>query len=210
MNMARHRSLPRMLRTTEEAIHLLRKRGVVSLAHAPGITSLVEEVAGGRITGSWWGHPKGRLIFRIASALEDHPDALGTKITGGRAAFVHRSLWPALVRVVTDPGWRRGRVEKVSTRSRSLLDDVEEEGRLRLDRHRLARTPKGRTELRRARLDLEKQMLVHARSEHAESGRHAAVLQSWTTWATSPVKKQAKAQSLEKALDELRSRGIQV
>ena len=85
--------------TAEEALAFVRKHGVV-LASAPGpVPTLVTAIVGTPIKGSWWGHPKGREIFRVLSAVRDSPDILVCRLVDNKITFVHRRLWPALVRV---------------------------------------------------------------------------------------------------------------
>ena len=85
--------------TAEEALAFVRKHGVV-LASAPGsVPTLVTAIVGAPIKGSWWGHPKGREIFRVLSAVRDSPDILVCRLVDNKITFVHRRLWPALVRV---------------------------------------------------------------------------------------------------------------
>jgi hypothetical protein len=49
-------------------------------------------VLGTSIKGSWWGHPKGRAIWRITEQLADHPDLMVLKLVGGKVTYVHRRL----------------------------------------------------------------------------------------------------------------------
>lgn len=49
--------------------------------------------------GSWWGHPKGNDIFRLSRAIRSSPDVLVCRLVGGKITYVHRRLWPALVRL---------------------------------------------------------------------------------------------------------------
>jgi hypothetical protein len=184
-----------LLRTAAEALDLLRRERVLTLTPLPGLRSLVGEIAG-EVRGSWWAHPSGRLIFSVASALEDSTEVLGGKLVQGKVAFVHRKLWPPLVRVVLDPGWRTAATKGLTAPARQLLTEVERKGRLRLD----GRAP--------ARLALEKRVLVLSTSEHTESGRHAVVLRSWHDWAPAAVRKAAKAIDFERAVAELRSSGL--
>jgi hypothetical protein len=183
------------MRTASEALALLRRERVVTLTPAPGLRSLVGEIAG-EVRGSWWGHPQGGLIFSIASALDDSPEVLGAKLLGGKVAFVHRDLWPQLVRVVLDPGWKRAAAKGLDAPAKQLLTEVERKGKLRLE----GRAP--------ARLALEKRALVLSTSEHTETGRHAVVLRSWNDWAPPALRKAAKALDLEQASAELRSYGL--
>src|SRR5204863_1966567 len=75
------------------------REGIVLMSASGPVPTLAEAIAGEPISGSWWGHPKGKLIFRVASAVEDSPDVLSCRLVGGRVTLVHRRLWPALVRL---------------------------------------------------------------------------------------------------------------
>ena len=67
-------------------------------AHGP-IPNVAALVAGERIRGSWWAHPKSHDIFDALNALDDSPDVVRLKLLNGKITLVHRRLWPALVRV---------------------------------------------------------------------------------------------------------------
>jgi hypothetical protein len=85
--------------TPKKALQFVKHHGVVLQAARGPVPSLAEAVAGGPIRGSWWGHPKGREIFRTAAAVSDSPDVLVCKLVEGKVTFVHRRLWPALVKL---------------------------------------------------------------------------------------------------------------
>ena len=61
--------------------------------------NIAEAVAGEPIRGNWWGHKKGREIFRATRAVRDSDDVLVCRLVGGRITYVHRRLWPAIVRL---------------------------------------------------------------------------------------------------------------
>lgn len=85
--------------TVEEALSFVREHGVV-LASAKGpVPRLAEAIAGEPIKGSWWAHPKGHEIFAIFQKIKESPDVLICRLVNGRVTFVHRRLWPALVRL---------------------------------------------------------------------------------------------------------------
>jgi hypothetical protein len=84
-----------------EGIAFVERHGVVLQAARGPVPSLAEAVAGGPIRGSWWGHPKGKAIFRVAEAVSDDPDVLVCTLIGGKVTYVHRRLWPALVRLAS-------------------------------------------------------------------------------------------------------------
>ncbi len=85
--------------TGEEAIAFVQRHGIVLQAARGPVPSLAEAIAGGPIRGSWWGHPRGREIFRAADAVCSSPDVLVCKLVGGKVTYVHRRLWPALVKL---------------------------------------------------------------------------------------------------------------
>jgi len=85
--------------TGEEAIAFVKDHGVVLQAARGPVPSLAEAIAGGPIRGSWWGHPRGHEIFRVAEAVSDSRDVLVCKLIDGKVTYVHRRLWPALVKL---------------------------------------------------------------------------------------------------------------
>ena len=97
--------------TSDEAIAFVRDHGVVLQAARGPVPSLAEAIAGGPIRGSWWGHPKGQEIFRLAEAVSDSGDVLVCKLIDGKVTYVHRRLWPALVKLAARFG--KARLAKV-------------------------------------------------------------------------------------------------
>ena len=83
----------------QEAIAFVERNGIVLQAARGPVPSLAEVIAGAPIRGSWWGHPKGRVIFRAARAVCESPDVLVCKLIDGKITYVHRRLWPALVKL---------------------------------------------------------------------------------------------------------------
>jgi hypothetical protein len=87
--------------TPKEGLAFVSRHGVVLQAARGPVPSLAEAIAGGPIRGSWWGHPKGREIFRVSGAVSESPDVLECKLVGGKVTYVHRRLWPALVKLAS-------------------------------------------------------------------------------------------------------------
>jgi hypothetical protein len=85
--------------TPKEALAFVEHHGVVLQAARGPVPSLAEAIAGGRIRGSWWGHPKGKEIFRTAGMISDSPEVLVCKLVDGKVTYVHRRLWAALVKL---------------------------------------------------------------------------------------------------------------
>jgi len=85
--------------TADQAISFIQEHGVV-LASAKGpVPRLTEAIVNEPIKGSWWAHPKSHQIFAILQAVADSEDVLVCRLVNGKITFIHRRLWPALVRV---------------------------------------------------------------------------------------------------------------
>jgi hypothetical protein len=82
----------------KEAIAFVRKHGVVLVSAKGPAPRLTEAIAGEPIRSSWWAHPKSRQIFNVLQAVTDSDDVLVCRLVNGKITFVHRRLWPALVR----------------------------------------------------------------------------------------------------------------
>lgn len=85
----------------EEGLAFVRRHGVVLQAARGPVPSLAEAIADGPIRGSWWGHSKGHEIFRVAEAICESPEVLVCKLVEGKITYVHRRLWPALVKLAS-------------------------------------------------------------------------------------------------------------
>ena len=85
--------------TSDKAIELVKRHGVL-LESARGIVpNLAEIVVGAPIQGSWWGHPLANEIFVLTRAVRNCDDVLVCRLVDGKITYVHRRLWPALVRL---------------------------------------------------------------------------------------------------------------
>ena len=157
----------------------LRGYGIL-LESDPGLPSVASLVAGGPVSGSWWGHSRGGEIHEVTRALADHPDVVVTKLVSGKVTYVHRRLWAAIIAIGTsrEPWQLRG----LSPEARSLLAIVAREGEIRTD----SVPPIGGTGKRagEAARELERNLLVHGEEVHTLSGAHAKRLETWSRWAS--------------------------
>ena len=85
--------------TPKQGLAFVKRHGIVLQAARGPVPSLAEAIAGGPIRGSWWGHAKGQEIFGVAEAVSESPDVLVCKLIDGKITYVHRRLWPALVKL---------------------------------------------------------------------------------------------------------------
>jgi hypothetical protein len=171
------------LTTPAEAHAFLRANGAVLLADGgPERPSLARAIAGGAVQGSWWSHPKARLIFRLATALEDGGEAVVLKLVDGKVTFLHRRLWPALWRVVSDRAFRTKGERGLTAAARALLARVRKHGTVRLEQ-----------KAGPAKKALEQRLLALVSQEHGETGAHFTVLRSWEAWATPAARAEGDA-----------------
>lgn len=83
----------------KQAQDFIRYHGVV-LESAQGTEpSLAQRIAGERIQGSWWGHPKGHAIYELTQKIRESKAVLTCTLAKGRATYIHRRLWPAFARL---------------------------------------------------------------------------------------------------------------
>jgi hypothetical protein len=82
-----------------DPIRFVETHGVVLEAGRGVRPNLTEAIAGESIRGSWWGHKKGRAIFRATRTVRDCDQVLVCRLVGGKISYVHRRLWPAIVRL---------------------------------------------------------------------------------------------------------------
>lgn len=99
-----------------QAIHFIKKQGVVLESAHGSVPNLAEIITGKRIPGSWWGHPQGQKIYQLTRAVRDSEDILVCRLVAGKITYIHRRLWPALVRLSKQFDDKRlGRIREVHT-----------------------------------------------------------------------------------------------
>ena len=84
---------------TKEALAIIERHGVVLEAAQGPVPNLAEIVAGERIRGSWWSHPQKHRIFRLTRSIRETKHVLVCRLVEGKITYVHRRIWPALVRL---------------------------------------------------------------------------------------------------------------
>jgi hypothetical protein len=155
----------------------LERHGLLMLADnvRPAVAQLV---VGAPIPGSWWGHAKGKVIYAVASALENDPDVATAKLVDGKVTFVHRRLWPALVAVGSEVA--RWQTDGLSPAATDLFDEVEINGRMASEDRELDFDAKTR---RAAFGAVAERLLAATHDEHTTSGAHSTVVESWEAWS---------------------------
>jgi hypothetical protein len=78
---------------------VLREDGMLLAAAKGPIPNVADLVAGEPIHGSWWAHPRSHEIFAVLNELADSPEVVRLRLVRNKITFVHRRLWPAMVRL---------------------------------------------------------------------------------------------------------------
>ena len=81
------------------ALAFVKKHGVVLMSARGPVPNLAEAIVGEPVRGSWWAHSRSREMFQVFEAVSDSKQVLVCRLVGGKVTFVHRRLWPALVRL---------------------------------------------------------------------------------------------------------------
>jgi hypothetical protein len=87
------------VKSKEQAMDFVKRHGAVMESARGALPSLAKAIAGEQIHGSWWGHPKGHLMYQLFNDVRDSLDVLTCRLMDGKITLVHRRLWPALVRM---------------------------------------------------------------------------------------------------------------
>src|ERR1700731_2550227 len=104
--------------TPKQAIAFVKANGIVLESGRGPVANLAEAIAGAPIRGSWWAHSKANTIFLCSRAIRTSTDVLVCRLVGGKVTYVHRRLWPALVRLAQRFGADRlAAIEEVHTSS---------------------------------------------------------------------------------------------
>src|SRR5207249_2639303 len=92
--------------TPKQALSFVKTNGITLESARGPVPILAQTIAGQAIRGSWWAHPKANIIFLCSRAIRESKDVLVCRLVGGKVTYVHRRLWPALVRLGKqfDPG----------------------------------------------------------------------------------------------------------
>src|SRR5262245_58588556 len=85
--------------TIREALAFVEEHGIVLESAEGPVPNLAQQIAAERLRGSWWAHKKAREIFVITRAVRGSGEVLVCRLIDSKVTYVHRRLWPALVRI---------------------------------------------------------------------------------------------------------------
>ena len=85
--------------TPEEAIEFVKNQGIVLESAKGSIPNLADTVAGEPIRRCYWGHIIGNEIYLLTRAIRSSKDVLVCRLVEGKVTYVHKRVWPAIVRL---------------------------------------------------------------------------------------------------------------
>ncbi len=83
----------------KQALAWVKECGIAVESARASVPSLAQVVAGEPLRRSWWAYPKGNDIFLLSRSIRSSPDVLVCRLVDGKITYIHRRLWPALVRL---------------------------------------------------------------------------------------------------------------
>ena len=170
-----HRLKPsRPIRDARVAVAFIRDWRIVLYAGQSSLPSLAEAIAGHQLRGSWMANPEVFRIYKILGTVSRSKAVLSAPLVLGKETFVDASLAPAVARIAGVATRRRACSASLPPLAKRLLTDVEAHGEVRMDRWSASTQPG-----RKARMVLERLLLVASRDLHTESGYHTAVVTPW-------------------------------
>ena len=98
------------LKSKKDALEFVERHGVVLESARGAVPSPAQAIAGEQIRGSWWGHPKGNLIYGLLNDVRDSGDVLACRLIDGRVTLCIAGcgrLWCGLRRGLMPRDWRR-------------------------------------------------------------------------------------------------------
>lgn len=102
--------------TPSAAFRFVRRHGVVLESARGPVPTLILAAATRPVRGSWWAHPESHALFQLTRAMRQAPDVLVCRLVDNKVTYVHRRLWPALVRLAPRLGRARlGALDEVHT-----------------------------------------------------------------------------------------------
>lgn len=151
----------------------LSRHGLLLLTD-PMLPSLVATIAGGPVTGSWWGHPQGNLMFNLSNELAEDPDVLAVKFINKKITYLDQRHWDAFFTIAMSASeWQ---MKKLAPDASTLYKKILDKKELRADDGSLKKTA---AEIGKIATKLEERVLIFSDDIHTDSGKHIRVFKSW-------------------------------
>lgn len=106
----------------------LSRHGLLLLTD-PMLPSLVATIAGSPVSGSWWGHPQGNLMFNLSNELAEDPEVLAVKFINKKITYLDQRHWDAFFTIAMSASdWQ---MKKLAPDSSALYKKILDKKELR-------------------------------------------------------------------------------
>lgn len=162
-----------MKNESRKVLTALKRHGLLLISD-PNIPSVVSLVTGEKVKGSWWGHPKGNLIYNLLQEIEDSPDLISVKFFNKKLTLIERIHWNALYRMAIErDDWQ---LKKLTKEHLDLLSLIDRKKKLSAEDEIFKIGP---SEVGKLASKLEERLLIFSESVHTDSGKHVRMLYTW-------------------------------
>jgi hypothetical protein len=137
--------------------------------------SIVTEIIGSKVSGSWWGHPLANPIYNGLSWLEHNKSVLSVKLIDGKVTYLDESLFSDFYSIVCEP--RDWQVKNLKEDEQRLLKYISQKKKTISSDPKLGKLAK---DTKKSFQILEKKLLVYSIEEHTASGKHIKEYMPWS------------------------------
>lgn len=167
------------IRDVRQLAAFVRDRRIVLATGKAAIPNMADAIAGRALQGSWMANPEVHLIYRLMQRLDGFHSA---PLVLGKGTIVDPSLAPALFGLAADAARRADAYRRLSGDAARLLELLDHNDEVRMDQIDMPTK-----QSRKARVELEREFLVHSYDIHTARGAHTSVI---APWDTSPLARQ--------------------
>lgn len=179
----------------------LSRHGLLLLSD-PTLPSLVATIAGEPVSGTWWSHPQGNLMFNISNELADDHEILAVKFINKKITYLDSRHWDAFFAIaMSQAEWQ---LKRLPPDSKRLYDKILENKELRADDTSFKKSP---AEIGKIASKLEERLLLFSDNVHTESGKYVRIFKSWQQFAKDR-KMKVKKMKYEEALTHFEKLGF--
>jgi hypothetical protein len=166
-----HRITGTPMRNVRQLRSWVRDRRIVLMTGKAAVPNMADAIAGRVLRGSWMANPEVHLIYRLISRLEGFVSA---PLVLGKSTTLDPSLTDAFYSVAADPRRQAAARSELSRDAARLLELLDGRPEVRMDAINMPTK-----QSRKARLELEREFLVHSYDIHTERGSHSSVIAPW-------------------------------
>jgi hypothetical protein len=155
-------------------IYKLLEADKILLLQDKSFPNIVSKIVGGKIVGSWWGHPLANPIYNGLGWLEHNRNVLVIKLLDGKVTYIHESLFSEIYSIVSET--RNWQLKNLKPDDLKLFKYVSKKNKVPSDDPQLKNLVK---DTKKSFAILENKLMLFCEEEHTESGKHIKIFMPW-------------------------------